>query len=58
MKALVKRQAEKGLWHEFVGHIVEVGSNVQDFKVSDRISAEGHVVCGHCRNYLASRRHL
>jgi len=44
--------------HEFVGHIVEMGSNVQDFKIGDRVSAEGHVVCGHCRNCLAGRRHL
>jgi threonine 3-dehydrogenase len=44
--------------HEFVGEIVEMGSNVHDFKVGDRVSAEGHVVCGHCRNCLAGRRHL
>ena len=44
--------------HEFVGHIVEMGSSVQDFKIGDRVSAEGHVVCGHCRNCLAGRRHL
>jgi threonine 3-dehydrogenase len=44
--------------HEFVGNIVEVGANVHDFKVGDRVSAEGHVVCGHCRNCMAGRRHL
>jgi threonine 3-dehydrogenase len=44
--------------HEFVGQIVEVGSNVQDFNVGDIVSGEGHVVCGHCRNCLAGRRHL
>ena len=44
--------------HEFVGEIVEVGSNVYDFYVGDVVSAEGHVVCGHCRNCLAGRRHL
>ena len=44
--------------HEFVGRIVEIGSNVHDFKVGDLVSAEGHVVCGHCRNCLAGRRHL
>ncbi len=44
--------------HEFVGEIVEVGSNVQDFFRGDVVSAEGHVVCGHCRNCLAGRRHL
>ncbi len=44
--------------HEFVGRIVELGSNVRDFQVGDLVSAEGHVVCGHCRNCLAGRRHL
>jgi threonine 3-dehydrogenase len=44
--------------HEFVGEIVEVGSNVNDFRVGDVVSAEGHVVCGRCRNCLAGRRHL
>jgi len=44
--------------HEFVGKIVETGSNVHDFKTGDIVSAEGHVVCGRCRNCLAGRRHL
>jgi threonine 3-dehydrogenase len=44
--------------HEFVGRIVEVGSNVRDFRAGDIVSGEGHVVCGHCRNCLAGRRHL
>jgi threonine 3-dehydrogenase len=44
--------------HEFVGRIVEVGSNVHDFHVGDIVSGEGHVVCGRCRNCLAGRRHL
>jgi threonine 3-dehydrogenase len=44
--------------HEFVGKIVEVGSNVHDFHVGDIVSGEGHVVCGRCRNCLAGRRHL
>src|SRR5213595_1216169 len=44
--------------HEFVGEIVEVGSNVNDFKPGDIVSAEGHVVCGRCRNCLAGRRQL
>jgi len=44
--------------HEFVGEIVEVGSNVKDFFPGEIVSAEGHVVCGHCRNCLAGRRHL
>ncbi len=44
--------------HEFVGEVVEVGSNVNDFKSGDIISGEGHVVCGRCRNCMAGRRHL
>ncbi|HEV3007093.1 MAG TPA: alcohol dehydrogenase catalytic domain-containing protein, partial [Pirellulales bacterium] len=44
--------------HEFVGRIVDVGSNVKDFHAGDVVSGEGHVVCGHCRNCLAGRRHL
>jgi threonine 3-dehydrogenase len=44
--------------HEFVGEIVEVGSNVTDFHAGQIVSGEGHVVCGRCRNCLAGRRHL
>ncbi|MFO0925264.1 MAG: L-threonine 3-dehydrogenase [Pirellulales bacterium] len=44
--------------HEFVGEIVDVGSNVKDFFPGEIVSGEGHVVCGHCRNCLAGRRHL
>ncbi len=44
--------------HEFVGEIVEIGSNVNDFYPGDIVSGEGHVVCGRCRNCLAGRRHL
>jgi threonine 3-dehydrogenase len=44
--------------HEFVGRIVDIGSNVKDFQVGDMVSGEGHVVCGRCRNCLAGRRHL
>ncbi|WP_437204527.1 L-threonine 3-dehydrogenase [Planctomicrobium sp. SH664] len=44
--------------HEFVGEIIEVGSNVHDFYPGEIVSGEGHVVCGHCRNCLAGRRHL
>ncbi len=44
--------------HEFVGEIVEVGSNVNDFHAGDLVSGEGHVVCGRCRHCLAGRRHL
>lgn len=44
--------------HEFVGEVVSVGSNVTDFHPGEIVSAEGHVVCGRCRNCLAGRRHL
>src|SRR3954465_8370643 len=44
--------------HEFVGEIVEVGSNGVDLGPGDLVSGEGHVVCGRCRHCLAGRRHL
>ncbi|PLY00960.1 MAG: L-threonine 3-dehydrogenase [Desulfuromonas sp.] len=44
--------------HEFVGDIVAVGSNVNDFQPGQLVSGEGHVVCGRCRNCMAGRRHL
>lgn len=44
--------------HEFVGEIVELKGNTSAFKVGDIVSAEGHVVCGKCRNCRAGRRHL
>ncbi len=44
--------------HEFVGEVVETGSNVKDFFPGQVVSGEGHVVCGRCRNCLAGRRHL
>jgi hypothetical protein len=106
MKALVKREAAKGIWmeqvpvpvpgpnevliklektaicgtdlhiylwdewsqrtikpglvigHEFVGRIVDLGPGVTGYKVGQRVSAEGHIVCGHCRNCRAGRQHL
>jgi len=44
--------------HEFVGRVEAVGSNVQHIAVGDLVSAEGHIVCGYCRNCMAGRRHL
>jgi threonine 3-dehydrogenase len=44
--------------HEFVGEVVSTGANVHDFHPGELVSGEGHVVCGHCRNCLAGRRHL
>ena len=106
MKALVKREAGKGIWmeqvpvpapgpnevliklektaicgtdlhiylwdewsqrtikpglvigHEFVGRIVELGPGVTGYKIGQRVSAEGHIVCGHCRNCRGGRQHL
>ena len=44
--------------HEFVGQITKLGANVAGFKVGERVSGEGHLVCGLCRNCLAGRRHF
>jgi threonine 3-dehydrogenase len=44
--------------HEFVGEIVELGANVKQFSVGDRVSGEGHITCGHCRNCRAGEKHL
>ncbi|HRX89528.1 MAG TPA: L-threonine 3-dehydrogenase [Steroidobacteraceae bacterium] len=44
--------------HEYYGRIVELGSEVRGFAVGDRVSGEGHITCGHCRNCRAGRRHL
>lgn len=106
MKALVKKQAEPGLWmddvpvpeigindvlikiektaicgtdvhiynwdawaqktihtpmvigHEYVGRVAAFGSNVKHLEIGELVSGEGHIVCGHCRNCMAGRRHL
>jgi len=44
--------------HEFYGEVTEVGGSVQDVRIGDRVSGEGHIVCGTCRNCRAGRRHL
>jgi threonine 3-dehydrogenase len=44
--------------HEFVGVVAEVGSAVEGFHVGQRVSGEGHITCGHCRNCRAGKRHL
>jgi threonine 3-dehydrogenase len=44
--------------HEYYGHVVEIGSEVAGLKVGDRVSGEGHITCGYCRNCRAGRRHL
>ena len=44
--------------HEFSGEIVDMGIEVKGFEIGDRVSAEGHITCGYCRNCRAGRRHL
>lgn len=44
--------------HEFYGVVEEIGSEVKGLKPRDRVSGEGHITCGHCRNCRAGRRHL
>ncbi len=44
--------------HEFVGIVEEIGSGVTHFKIGDRVSGEGHITCGYCRNCRAGKRHL
>jgi threonine 3-dehydrogenase len=51
-------QVPTTIGHEFYGEIVECGSEVKGFVVGDRVSAEGHITCGVCRNCRAGRRHL
>lgn len=44
--------------HEYVGEVVDMGQEVRGFSVGDRVSGEGHITCGHCRNCRAGRVHL
>lgn len=44
--------------HEFVGEVVGFGKEIKSFKIGDRVSGEGHIACGFCRNCRAGRRHL
>jgi threonine 3-dehydrogenase len=44
--------------HEYVGEVVDIGQEVLGFSLGDRVSGEGHITCGHCRNCRAGRRHL
>jgi len=44
--------------HEFVGTVVGIGGEVKGFELGDRVSGEGHLTCGHCRNCRAGKRHL
>src|SRR5882757_1251229 len=51
-------QVPMAVGHEYCGEIVEMGSEVRGLKLGDRVSGEGHVTCGFCRNCRAGRRHL
>ncbi len=55
-----KRTIKPGLiiGHEFVGQVRELGDGVTGYQVGDRVSAEGHIVCGHCRNCRAGHPHV
>lgn len=44
--------------HEYVGEVAAMGDGVRGFEKGDRVSGEGHITCGHCRNCRAGRRHL
>ncbi|MEZ5499914.1 MAG: L-threonine 3-dehydrogenase [Steroidobacteraceae bacterium] len=44
--------------HEYCGEVVARGSEVRGFEIGDRVSGEGHITCGHCRNCRAGKRHL
>ncbi|WP_108652574.1 L-threonine 3-dehydrogenase [Dongshaea marina] len=44
--------------HEYAGEVVAIGQEVRGFKIGDRVSGEGHITCGHCRNCRAGRTHL
>jgi threonine 3-dehydrogenase len=44
--------------HEYVGVVAAMGSEVRGFEIGQRVSGEGHITCGHCRNCRAGRRHL
>lgn len=44
--------------HEYAGEVVAIGQEVRGFNIGDRVSGEGHITCGHCRNCRAGRRHL
>jgi threonine 3-dehydrogenase len=44
--------------HEYVGEIVELGSEVNQYNIGDRVTVEGHIACGHCRNCRRGRQHI
>ncbi|HBE04137.1 MAG: L-threonine 3-dehydrogenase [Spirochaetes bacterium GWF1_41_5] len=44
--------------HEYVGHIAALGSGVKNFTIGDRVTGEGHIACGHCRNCWRGKKHI
>ncbi len=44
--------------HEYAGHVAKLGSEVKAFKEGDRVTGEGHIACGHCRNCRRGRQHI
>jgi threonine 3-dehydrogenase len=44
--------------HEYVGRIAEMGAGVTDFEIGERVTGEGHIACGHCRNCRRGRKHV
>lgn len=44
--------------HEYVGEIVQIGHGVKNLKVGDRVTGEGHIACGHCRNCRRGKLHV
>lgn len=44
--------------HEYVGEIVDMGSGVRNFNIGDRVTGEGHIACGHCRNCRRGKKHV
>ncbi len=44
--------------HEYVGEVVQLGSEVSTFNIGDRVTGEGHIACGHCRNCRRGRKHI
>jgi len=44
--------------HEYVGEIVDMGTGVENLKIGDRVTGEGHIACGHCRNCRRGKLHV
>jgi threonine 3-dehydrogenase len=44
--------------HEYMGYIAEMGAGVTNLKIGDRVTGEGHLACGHCRNCRRGKEHV